>query len=103
MPRGAGPVACYLCLLFSLHTNRDVIDKTGVAGLFDIHLDLSFADLARSGGRDAVPLPSNPPTDASDPGNTLTAALRKLGLKLEPAKMAVDFLVIDHLERPSEN
>jgi uncharacterized protein (TIGR03435 family) len=30
-------------------------------------------------------------------------ALGELGLKLEPAKGPVEFLVIDHAERPSEN
>jgi uncharacterized protein (TIGR03435 family) len=31
------------------------------------------------------------------------AAFRKIGLKLEPAKGSGQFIVIDHVERPSEN
>jgi uncharacterized protein (TIGR03435 family) len=32
-----------------------------------------------------------------------TVLQESLGLKLEPAKAPVEFLVIDHVERPSEN
>jgi uncharacterized protein (TIGR03435 family) len=32
-----------------------------------------------------------------------TTLQESLGLKLEPAKEPVEFLVIDHIERPSEN
>jgi uncharacterized protein (TIGR03435 family) len=32
-----------------------------------------------------------------------TAIKEQLGLTLEPTKSPVDFLVIDHIERPSEN
>jgi uncharacterized protein (TIGR03435 family) len=32
-----------------------------------------------------------------------TALLEQLGLKLEPRKLPVEFIVIDHIERPSEN
>ena len=34
---------------------------------------------------------------------SIFAALEALGLRLEPAKGRVEALVIDHVERPSEN
>lgn len=42
---------------------------------------------------------------ASDPGGlSIFAAVQQLGLKLEPRKVPVDFIVIDHLEKtPTEN
>jgi uncharacterized protein (TIGR03435 family) len=41
---------------------------------------------------------------AAEPGPSIIPALREqLGLKLEPAKGPRVFLVIDHVERPSEN
>jgi uncharacterized protein (TIGR03435 family) len=47
---------------------------------------------------------SDRPADDLDPTPPLDRALREqLGLKLEPAKGPVKILVIDHLEKPSEN
>jgi uncharacterized protein (TIGR03435 family) len=49
--------------------------------------------------------PSDAPTTAPDLlGRTALMALRdQLGLKLEPARGPVKILVIDKVERPSEN
>ena len=89
-----GTTVEHLCRNFSAVLDRDVIDKTGIEGLFDIYLD--------------IPPEPRPADDATgpDPERTLAAikaALRKLGLRLEAAKAAGKFLVIDHVERPSEN
>jgi uncharacterized protein (TIGR03435 family) len=69
---------------------RPVIDKTGLAGLFDAHLEF-----ARDSGS----------TDAgSDQGPSIfTAVQEQLGLKLSPGKGPVEVLVIDHVEKPSVN
>jgi uncharacterized protein (TIGR03435 family) len=79
---------------------REVIDKTGIAGVFDIRLDLSRADLfplARMAPHDG-----DAPASATDPsGSSIFTAMQKLGLKLEAAKGTGHFLVIDHIERPS--
>ncbi len=39
----------------------------------------------------------------SDPTASIFAAVRNLGLRIEPAKDSGDVLIIDHVERPSEN
>jgi uncharacterized protein (TIGR03435 family) len=82
-------------MLLSLILDRPVIDKTGVNARFDIHLE--FAPLRALPGADPAIL-------ADDAGPSIFTALQEqLGLKLEPAKGPRDFLVIDHVERPSEN
>jgi bla regulator protein BlaR1 len=93
----------HLCRNFSAVLDRDVIDKTGIEGLFDIYLAIPPeprpADDAVGAG------PSTPP-GRPDPERTLAAvkaAVQKLGLRLEAAKADGKFLVIDHVERPSEN
>lgn len=88
--------------LLDLVLDRPVIDKTGIAGKFEIHLEfaadaatpkfLPGGELARFAGA------ASHPTGAS-----IFTALQQLGLKLEPAKGPREFLVIDHAERPTEN
>jgi uncharacterized protein (TIGR03435 family) len=80
-------------------SGRPIIDKTGIAGLFDFHLVYSSAEapVGLGGGVADAAIP-----DAPAPPSIFTA-LKDLGLKLEPAKGNREFLVIDHVERPSEN
>jgi uncharacterized protein (TIGR03435 family) len=80
-----------------------VLDKTGFTGEFDIDLNYTDEDIMKSPGSAA-------PGDAG--GNRLRAgpnlsivfaAMDQLGLKLQPAKGAVEVLVVDHAERPTPN
>lgn len=82
----------------SAYVDRDIVDKTGIKGAFDVHLDLDPADL---GYRDAEPDPWSPFTPGD--GGAIAVALKKLGLQMRSAKGSAQFLVIDHLERPSDN
>jgi len=101
----AGATMADLCLQLSIRMDRDVIDKTGLSGAFEIHLAMSPDDMLPSaikalmmGGDSASPAPS-----ADPPGSSLFDAVQKLGRKLESGKHATEFLVIDHIEKPSEN
>jgi uncharacterized protein (TIGR03435 family) len=78
---------------------RPLVDKTGIAGLFDFHLVYSSAEVPAGPGG-GVADPAMP--DAPAPPSIFTA-LKDLGLKLEPARGNREFFVIDHVERPSEN
>ncbi len=67
---------------------RNVYDKTGLAGLYDI--EVTYGE--------------NEDSNSGDSGLSIfTAIQEQLGLKLESAKAPIDVYVIDHLERPSEN
>jgi uncharacterized protein (TIGR03435 family) len=74
-----------------------VLDKTGLTGKYDFQLEFSRAPDA--------PLPpglSLPPANDSEP--TIFDALKdQLGLKLVPIKLPLNEIVIDHIEKPSEN
>jgi len=74
---------------------RKVIDKTGFAGNFDVSLRWA-PDQVSTGN------PSVPSTDNGGP-SIFTAIQEQLGLRLDSAKGPVEVLVIDHLEKPSEN
>lgn len=71
-----------------------IVDKTGLAGKYDFTLDFTSY----------LP-PLDRPTKMDDFLGVMQAALDgELGLKLEPhRKEVVEVLVIDHVEKPSEN
>lgn len=85
--------------------DRTVIDKTGIAGMFNFHLE--FARDPTMPGQQLPPVlggnaPHPPPS--ADPGPNLFGAVQEqLGLKLETATGPAEVLVIDHWERPTEN
>jgi bla regulator protein blaR1 len=88
----------------TLNLDRPVIDRTGIQGSYDFMLEWTPA--LGEGGRDAIGLPprAEPPraTDTNRP-SIFTALQEQLGLKLESQKGPVDMLVIDRVEKPSEN
>lgn len=69
-----------------------VVDKTGLTGKYDFVLGYYGTRDSDRDDKESNPLP---PLE--------TAIQDQLGLKLEPAKGPVAVLVIDHLEKPSEN
>jgi uncharacterized protein (TIGR03435 family) len=75
---------------------RQVIDKTGIIGTFDVHLQWNPEDIRSSED------PNGVSADATLP-SLFTALQDELGLKLESARGPVEVLVIDHIERPTEN
>jgi bla regulator protein blaR1 len=81
--------------------DRTVVDKTGLSGKFRFRL--SFVPDATSPELPFFSIdPSDSPTPADGP-SIFTAIQEQLGLKLEPAKGPGEILVIDHVEKPSEN
>ncbi len=79
-----------------------VVDKTGLTNKFDIS-----AEWAPDENQAAALLPPGapPPATASDSAgpSIFTAMQEQLGLKLESQKGPVEILVIDRVEKPSEN
>jgi uncharacterized protein (TIGR03435 family) len=74
---------------------RVVIDKTGIAGRYDV--TLKWTPNADGAAAD------NGTEDNSSGPSIFTALQEQLGLKLESTKGPVQVLVIDHIEMPSEN
>ena len=96
-PGGAGrillvgiPIA-QLAPLISLVVQRPVVDRTGIEGLYDV--ELTFTPEAPIG------------SDLANPAapSLFTAIQEQLGLKLDAEREMVDVLVIDKIERPTEN
>jgi len=91
-----------LARVFSNMLGRTVLDKTGYAGAFDVHLEFAFDDaLAGIGGPRAV---DRPAVSADPTGPSIFRAVQdQLGLKLDSTKGPVEVLVIDHIEKPAQN
>jgi uncharacterized protein (TIGR03435 family) len=91
--------------------DRPVLNQTGIEGRFDFRLEyvpdqstptiMSWLAERHRPGVD----PSWDPGNAPDPnGASISAAIQQqLGLRLEPTRAPREFLIIDHVERPSEN
>jgi uncharacterized protein (TIGR03435 family) len=89
------------CKTTLMSMDRPVINKTGIAGLFDFQM-VYAADETSSPGYCNDRGVSDQPTD-DPPGPSIFTALQQLGLKLEPTKGTGEFPVIDSIEKPSAN
>jgi uncharacterized protein (TIGR03435 family) len=99
-----------LVQILSQQLGATVIDKTGLTGMYDFTWNF-----APDGGQGRGAGDSQPPAGgganatgtiaAPDPGSTsvFTMVQELLGLKLESSKGPVEVIVIDHIEKPSEN
>jgi uncharacterized protein (TIGR03435 family) len=76
--------------------DRPVVDKTGLSGRYDFNLEWT-PDESQFGGQ----LPPGAP-DTARPG-LFAAMQQQLGLRIEAARGPLEGLVIDRLDRPSEN
>ncbi len=80
--------------------DRPVVDRTGLQGRFDFTLNWTPDDSQfRSMGVQVPP----PPADGTGPPGLFTAIQEQLGLRLESVTAPVEAIVIDRVERPSEN
>jgi len=93
--------------MLSSFVERPVVDKTGLSGRYDVHLEF-----VRGGGPSGRALQNgayNPDSvagtsDSSAAGPSIFTALREqAGLKLVPDKSPLEVIVIDYVERPSVN
>jgi uncharacterized protein (TIGR03435 family) len=82
---------------------KPVVDQTGLTGNYDVSVEFSM-EATRNAQRAANAAASPDAAAEPPPGMTFMDAVgEQLGLKLEPTKAPVQMLVIDHIERPSEN
>lgn len=87
----AVPVVFFASIL-EMPADRKIVDKTGLTGSYDMDLHFSSSNLSANTG-DA---------NNNDP-DFFTALQEQLGLKLQPAKMEIPILVVDHIDPPTDN
>jgi len=79
-----------------MNPGRPVINRTGLTGTYDIHLEWWDGEPS-----DSISAPTDAKADAG--ASLMSAATKQLGLRFEAGKGPQEYLVIDHLERPSGN
>ncbi len=87
----------YFAFMLSRSMSRSVVDKTGLTARYDFTLQFAPDGLHLIGPDGGTPSISPDCSDAS------TALPQQLGLQLEAAKAPVEYLVVEHAEKPSEN
>jgi len=101
--------------MLSRFCDRPVIDLTELKGNYQVGIEMSMdmmRSMAAKSGMGFGMMPGAPsgggaadaaPT-AADPSGTIFSSVQQLGLKLDPRKLAVDTIIVDHVEKtPSEN
>ena len=83
--------------------DKPVVDQTELTDRYDFQLKWTPDDsqFAQFRGTGAVPPP--PKDDPNAPPGLYTAIQEQIGLKMGPAKFPDDVIVVDHVEKPSEN
>ncbi len=89
--------------ILSSVADRPVVDKTGLTGYYDLALPSSALERMPPPPPPVASQPLDAPSPALEDESIFTTLPKVLGLRLEPAKGQVETLVIDHVERPSEN
>jgi uncharacterized protein (TIGR03435 family) len=84
-------------------SDRPLLDRTELTGLYEVDTEGWVPMTTRPPSNDGNP-PSAEALAMADPARpTLFLIMDRLGLKMEPAKGAVDVWVIERVERPTEN
>jgi uncharacterized protein (TIGR03435 family) len=90
-----------LCIMLPM--DRPVIDRTGVEGVFDFHIEFAPDDTSPFFQSRLQALPDTGASDPSGGPSIFTALREQLGLKLDPVEAPREFLMIDSIQRPSAN
>jgi uncharacterized protein (TIGR03435 family) len=90
---GTGNTIEMLINRFARQVGRPVIDKANLAGKYDFSVTFD----------PRPPTPTNDISTESGGPDIFTAIQEQLGLRLEASKAPVDVLVIDSVQRPTEN
>jgi uncharacterized protein (TIGR03435 family) len=101
--RGGGQPIQLIVSQISSFLNKRVVDKTGLTGLYDFELEFSMRSIGGQGPLTTQAAGATTPAAPIDDGPTMFDAVRELGLKLESERGPVEHLVIDSVEKPTED
>jgi uncharacterized protein (TIGR03435 family) len=90
-----------IATILSRQVDHAVFNRTGLSGEYDFQLDFT----PDSGPCHVAPdnVGASPAADPSALPSLYTAVQEQLGLKLESSRGPVELLIIDRVEKPSDN
>jgi uncharacterized protein (TIGR03435 family) len=92
----------YFAFFLSRMMDLNVLDQTNLTAHYDVKLHFVPEQLVGRGEGRGAP-DAGPPPSIPDGPDIFTALREQLGLRLEKGKGPVDYLVIEHAEKPSGN
>jgi len=99
--KARGSTMAALASTLSTFAGRIVVDRTGIAGGYDVDLNWTPDQIPRPVGDQPVQV-NGVTIDPNGP-SLFTALQEQLGLKLESARGPVDVLVVERAEKPAED
>ncbi|HEV8393051.1 MAG TPA: TIGR03435 family protein [Vicinamibacterales bacterium] len=96
--RGTGASLGQLATSLAPFSGRAIQDRTGASGAFDFELQFTPDPVAFP-----APPGAQPPAASADGPSLFTAVQEQLGLKLESTTAPLEVLVIDRVERPTND
>jgi uncharacterized protein (TIGR03435 family) len=96
LPARNATMAQFASIMNRAILDRPVVDQTGLSGRYDFDLEWT-PDETQFGGQVPQGTPEHPKPDL------FAAIQQQLGLRLDATKGPIEALVIDRVERPSEN
>jgi len=100
--RAGGQTMESLARTLSGYVNRQVLDRTGMTGLYDYEIEYSPARTLNTAPITAPPGGPTPATPIDD-APSIFESVQQLGLKLESTKGPVEYLVIDSMQHPVDD
>ncbi len=98
LPARNATMAQFASMLQRAVLDRPVVDRTGLSARYDFDLEWT-PDETQFDGR----LPPPPNSDTPRKPDLFAALQQQLGLRMESSRGAVETIVLDRVERPSEN
>jgi uncharacterized protein (TIGR03435 family) len=95
---GQGCAMDHLASLMAHYADRPILNKTGLTSTYNF--DLHFEGTPDPPSNYVLGLPLMPRDVATE---SIRRALKQVGLELVPAEGPLDGIVVDHIERPTEN
>ena len=95
--------------MLSQRLDRPVVDRTNLTGRFNILLQWTPSEAENPLDPGGTGLPESiidttgRSVSVDHAGSIFSAIQQQMGLKLQSAKAPVEFLVIDHVDKPSQN